>query len=129
MASSFLALGDPCLVCPGGRTVKLIDPIMNCFYCTSPGSNGFICHTGEELETALAAIKAASKPVNVFHTDPYTWTVDTPSTLDETRFPHDCPRCGAKCYIGLSTEHRDREQDEVCEGRASLRNPSRTRTL
>lgn len=30
-------------------------------------------------------------------------------------FPHTCPRCGGKCYIGCNIDHLDKSKNDICK--------------
>lgn len=41
-------------------------------------------------------------------------TLPLAPSVDLSRFPHICPRCGGKAYIGIITEHLESDKDAKC---------------
>jgi hypothetical protein len=65
------------------------------------------------MTTAGLVNLVARPPVNgVFTLSPF----NAPPKVEEDRFPHTCPRCGEKAYIGLNgVEHLISALDDTCK--------------
>jgi hypothetical protein len=108
--------GDPCPLCPGEEVLSVG---VSSFGCGHPVVGGWFVSMSHSFDDLVVhgnshATYALAEPRKGY--GPIVWNGIKPSPprLDARHYPHTCPRCGGKAYIGTSTDHMDTSRNGTC---------------